>query len=113
MEFVVTHINEKVFSVNGIGKRFGINRNTDSFFILYWLTRFPSNLIVTAVTKTRMDLTWTNNGIADYSGAYIERSDDGINYSVIGDLAPGSSSFSDLTCVDGVIYYYRLRYYKN
>ena len=78
----------------------------------YWATRYPSGLTATVISSTQIDLSWTNNGTADYTGVSIERSTDGINYSEITTVAAGSTSYSNTGLTAGTLYYYRIRYYK-
>lgn len=79
----------------------------------YWAARYPSDLTATVISDTQIDLAWTNNGTADYTGISIERSDDGITYAEIDTVALGVAVYSDTTglAIDQ-IYYYRVRYYK-
>lgn len=100
----ITYINPKVFAVEQVNSAFWEN---------YWETRYPSLLTAIMVTETRIDLSWTNNGIVDYDGVVIERSSDAINYNEIGTVEAGETSYKDETCIKTVLYYYRLRYFKN
>jgi hypothetical protein len=79
----------------------------------YWTTRFPSLLTAIAISDTRIDLGWTNNGTVDYDGVSIERSTDNVTYAEIDTVAAGDTSYSDTTCSAGTLYYYRIRYYHN
>ena len=92
--------------VNPVNERLGSSSS-------YWLTRYPSLLTATVISSTRIDLSWTNNGVADYTGVSIERSTDGVTYAEIDTAAAGATTYSDTTCVAGTLYYYRVRYYKN
>ena len=86
-----------------IGRRFN--------WAAYWATRYPSVLILTVISSTRIDLAWTNNGAVDYDGVSIERSTDGITYAEIDTIVPGAA-YSDITCAANTLYYYRIRYYR-
>lgn len=77
----------------------------------YWATRFPSELAATVISDSQINLSWTNNGIADYDGVGIERSTDAINYSGINNVTLGVSSYSDTELTAGTIYYYHIRAY--
>jgi len=77
----------------------------------YWLTRYPSELAPTIYSNTQINLTWTNNGETDYSGVSIERSTDGVTYAEIDTISAGETNYSDTTCIEATLYYYRIRYY--
>lgn len=94
----------------GIGPIMG---NRGGSWSQYWAARFPSNLIATVISDTQIDLSWTNNGTVDYDGVSIERSTDGVSYAEIDTVAAGQTTFSDTTCNEATLYYYRIRYYKD
>ena len=78
----------------------------------YWDSRTPSELALTVISGTRIDLDWTNNGNTDYDGVSIERSTDGITYAEIDTGAAGDTSYADNGLTEATHYYYRLRYYR-
>jgi len=71
----------------------------------------PSSLTATAVSSSRIDITWTNNALL-YDGTKIERSTDGVNFTEITDVAFGVSTFASTGLSSGTQYYYRVRAYK-
>jgi large repetitive protein len=79
----------------------------------YWKTRFPSLLVLTVVSDTEIDLSWTNNGLADYTGVSIEQSTDGVNYSEVATVAAGATTKAITGLTEGTSYYFRIRYYKS
>jgi hypothetical protein len=66
----------------------------------------PSNLKATASSSSQIDLTWTDNSINE-TGFGIERSTDGVNFTVIAFNIP-SQTYSDTGLAPGVTYYYRV-----
>lgn len=97
----------------GLNLAIGTNLRIQGLFdwVTYWLTRFPSLLTATSLSLTEIGLAWTNNGLQDYDGISIERSDDGITYGVIHLSLAGDTTYVDNTCVLNH-YYYRIRYYR-
>ena len=73
----------------------------------------PSSLNATAVSTSRIDLTWTDNS-SNESGFEIERKtgSDG-TYSRIATVASNTISYSDTGLEAFVIYYYRVRAYNS
>ncbi|MBY0369418.1 fibronectin type III domain-containing protein, partial [bacterium] len=71
----------------------------------------PSGLGATAISTSRIDLSWTDNS-SNESGFYIERSTDGSSYSQITSVAANSNSYSNTSLSDGTLYYYRVRAYN-
>ena len=70
-------------------------------------------MIATAVSQTRIDLSWTDNA-SDEFAYHIERSPDGSSsWSEIGTVGPDIATYSDsgLTCA--TTYYYRVRAYRS
>ncbi|MFA5073213.1 MAG: fibronectin type III domain-containing protein [Nitrospirota bacterium] len=73
----------------------------------------PTNLIVSAVTSSRIDLTWQDNAI-DESGYKVERATSaGGTYSVIATLGANITTYSDTGRIQNTMYYYRIRAYKS
>lgn len=79
----------------------------------YWVTRFPSDLSITAHTDTQLELTWVNNGTVDYDDVSIERSTDNVTFSEIDTAVAGSTNYLDTGLTSGVQYYYKVRYSKD
>lgn len=70
----------------------------------------PSNLMVTTISETSIGLTWVNN--SDNDPVSIERSEDGMVYSVV-DLATGVTEYTDEGLGATTRYFYRIRAYKD
>jgi len=67
----------------------------------------PSNLGVSSVSASQVNLTWTDN-TASETNYKIERSTDNANWTLVGTTARNSTSYSDNTVVSGNTYYYRI-----
>lgn len=68
----------------------------------------PSNLFVTEISPTQIDLSWADNSFNE-TGFTIERSDgNNSNFVVIGSVGPDVTTFSDNTVVASNGYYYRI-----
>lgn len=67
----------------------------------------PSGLSATAVNETAISLGWTDNANDedDYS---VERSSDGVSFSVIATLGANATSYSDSGLTSGATYFYRV-----
>ena len=86
-----------------IGGSGGIN------WAAYWLTRYPSLLILTIDDDTQITLAWTNNGVADYDDMRIERR---INVGAWGEINTavlGTNTYANCGLTPNQ-YDYRLRY---
>jgi hypothetical protein len=94
-----------------IGNRIG--RKSGQSGSSYWATRFPSGLIATVISSTEIDLSWTNNGVVNYTGVSIEQSTDGINYSEVATAIAGATTKAIIGLTEGTSYYFRVRYYKS
>lgn len=69
----------------------------------------PSNLIVSEVSSTQIDLTWDDNS-ADETGFKIERSDGhNSSYAEIGTVGADVTAYSDNTVLADGRYFYRVR----
>jgi hypothetical protein len=69
----------------------------------------PSNLSATAVSKTQIDLDWTDNADNE-TGFKIERSKNvNTNFSEIATVGADVTSFSDTTAKKNTTYFYRVR----
>ena len=72
----------------------------------------PSNLGATAVSSSQIDLSWTDNS-SDETGFRIERKTSGGSYSLIADVAAGTTSFSNTGLAELTTYIYRVYAYNN
>ncbi len=70
----------------------------------------PTNLAATAVSPSRIDLSWTDNSSYE-AGFKIERSADGVNFSQIGTQIANGTTYSNTNLSAGATYHYRLRAY--
>ena len=69
----------------------------------------PSNLTVTAVSSSQIDLSWTDNS-TDESGFSIERKIGASGtYAVIGSVGPNVTTYSSKNLIQTTEYYYRVR----
>ncbi|HET7091837.1 MAG TPA: hypothetical protein VFI22_00115, partial [Thermomicrobiales bacterium] len=66
----------------------------------------PANLTATPVSGTEIDLAWSD--VATESGFRIERSTDGTNFSVLGNVPGGVLAYSDKTVLGAIVYSYRI-----
>jgi hypothetical protein len=95
MKFSVTHTNPKKFSV------------TQIFDLIGTVT----SLTAITYSDTRIDLTWVNN-LINAHGLRVERSIDGITYTVVHNLSEDITSLSDTGLLPNTTYYYRIRAYS-
>jgi hypothetical protein len=72
----------------------------------------PTDLRVTAVTASKVDLAWTDNSNNEL-GFKIERSFDGQSFSEIATVNPNVTTFSDTTVVAATLYFYRVFAFNN
>jgi len=82
----------------------------------------PSKLVVTAVSSSQINLSWTDNSFnAERSGVpmtigetgfRIERSTDGTNYELRTTTNANATSYSDIGISSDTLYYYRIRAYN-
>jgi titin len=70
----------------------------------------PSNLVATAFSSSRIDLSWTDNSTYE-SGFKIERSSDGVNFVEIGTRAANFTTFFNTGLAADTAYHYRVRAY--
>src|SRR5207248_9881305 len=67
----------------------------------------PSNLSATAISATKIKLTWTDN--ANNEGAFkIERSTDNVNFTQIALASANATTYTDSTVNPSTLYYYRV-----
>ncbi|MBI4285413.1 MAG: PD40 domain-containing protein [Chloroflexi bacterium] len=74
----------------------------------------PTNLVATAVVgpPPAVTLTWTDNS-ANEMKFVIDRSTDGVNFSVIGGVAANLTTYTDATVAAGTTYFYRVTAVSN
>jgi hypothetical protein len=70
----------------------------------------PGSLSASAVSASRIDLSWTDSG-GTRDGFKIERSSDGVNYSPIGTVSAGVTSYASTSLSPATTYYYRVYAY--
>ena len=71
----------------------------------------PSGLTATAITKTQINLSWTDTS-SNEDGYKIERSSDGIRYTQIASVGANITSFANSGLTASKLYYYRVRAYN-
>ena len=64
-----------------------------------------NNLAATTISSSRIDLVWSDNATNE-TGYKIERSTDGVNYSVIATIAANSTNYSDTVGLSASTKYY-------
>ena len=67
----------------------------------------PSNLATTAVSATQINLLWGNNA-TNQTGFKIERSTDGVNFSLDTTVGASVTNYSDTGLTAGTKYYYEI-----
>ena len=72
----------------------------------------PSNLVAVAGGSSSINLSWTDNADNE-DGFRIERSDDGVNFSQVGSVAPDSQSYTDGGLFPNATYDYRVEAYTS
>lgn len=72
----------------------------------------PTDLRVTAVTASRVDLAWTDNSNNEL-GFKVERSLDGQAFTEIATVAPNVTTYSDSTVAAATLYFYRVFAFNN
>ncbi|MFM7099804.1 MAG: right-handed parallel beta-helix repeat-containing protein, partial [Verrucomicrobiota bacterium] len=68
----------------------------------------PSNLGATAAAYNRVNLAWTDHA-SDEDGFRVERSTDGVNFSLLATLGANVTAFADTTVSGSIAYQYRVR----
>jgi VCBS repeat-containing protein len=71
----------------------------------------PSGLSASAISAGQIDLSWSDNATGE-DGFYIQRSEDGSNWSLIDTVGTDGTAYSDFTVFPGTTYYYRVRAYN-
>ncbi len=69
----------------------------------------PMALQVTGTTNTSVSLRWTGNADKPASRYVLQRSEDGLYFSLLDTLAGNRVSYTDTLCTDSTRYYYRLQ----
>ena len=72
----------------------------------------PTGLTTTAMSATRVDLTWRDNS-GNETGFKIERSTDGVSFTQIGTTRSNKMLYSDTKALAGITYAYRVRAYNS
>jgi hypothetical protein len=72
----------------------------------------PSGLVATAVSRSRINLSWTDNSTNE-SGFRIERSTNGTSFSQIATVGANTTSYASTSLQSNRIYYYRVRAYNS
>jgi len=71
----------------------------------------PSNLISTAASSSSIVLQWQDNSINE-TNFQLERSTDGINYSIYDTVPANITTYTDDSLPEGVTYYYKVKTYN-
>src|SRR5438552_2221438 len=74
--------------------------------------RVPTGLSATAVSSTQINLTWTDNSLAEDSYKIEQSPVDNLHYIQIGIVGPNQTSYSATGLNGGTKYYYRVRTYN-
>lgn len=72
----------------------------------------PSNLAAAAISKSQINLSWTDNS-SNESGFSLERSSDGTTFTALATLDANASSYSNTGLAAATTYYYRLRAFND
>jgi fibronectin type 3 domain-containing protein len=72
----------------------------------------PSNLTATAISGTRVDLTWVDNASIE-SGFKVYRSTDNINFTLLGTTGANVTTYTNGSPQPGTTYYYRVLAYDS
>ncbi|MCC6442759.1 MAG: DUF1929 domain-containing protein [Armatimonadetes bacterium] len=71
----------------------------------------PSNLAVSAVSRSRIDLAWTDNSNNE-SNFKIQRSTDGVKFTQIATVSANATRYSSTGLTPNTTYYYRVQAYN-
>ena len=70
----------------------------------------PYSLTATMASSSRINLAWANADV--WSSVKIERKAAGGSFAQIASVSGSTTSYSDTSCQDGTLYYYRVRAYE-
>ena len=87
------------------GKRVNVYK---AIFAINSLPAAPSNLVATTKSRSQIALTWRDNSTNEVN-CVLERSLDGVTYTVAATLAAGKVSYTNTGLVANKLYYYRVR----
>ena len=73
---------------------------------MVWIPRAPTGLAAVAITNNRVGLTWTPDTYQ--TGQVIQRSLDGVTYTVLANVAANTVSFTDSNVLALTTYYYKV-----
>ena len=68
----------------------------------------PTNAVASAVSSSRIDITWSDNATAE-AGYKLERSTDGVTFTLLATLPADRTSYSNANLLAATTYYYRMR----
>lgn len=71
----------------------------------FWLTRKPSDLIVTGMRDTEIDFSWTDNSAGEASFK-VYKSTDGLTYAADGTTVAGDTTYTATGLTAGNLYYF-------
>lgn len=71
----------------------------------------PTGLVVTAISKSQINLTWKDNS-SNETGFKIERSTNGSTFTQIATVGTNATSYSNTGLTANTLYYYRVRAYN-
>jgi predicted GH43/DUF377 family glycosyl hydrolase len=77
----------------------------------YWLTRTPTDLVLTVVSDTRIDGTFTINGTGQ-DGHKVYTSTDNVTFTLNQTLTGSDNTFSVIGLTQGTLYYFYIKAYK-
>jgi serine protease AprX len=72
----------------------------------------PTNLVAAAISSSQISLSWTDNSNNE-SGFQIQRSSDGLNFSLIATVGANVTTSTDGGRTAGTTYYYRVRAFNS
>jgi hypothetical protein len=97
---------------------FPVNPNIGNAYDIYYSLdagnnppNAPDNLSANAVSSSQINLSWNDNS-ADETGFDVERSLDGVNFTLLTTTGADTTSYSDTGLAESTIYYYRVLAYN-
>jgi hypothetical protein len=100
-----------VFTPASVSKKMAGANITGTNFVATVLAA-PTNLVATAISNVRIDLSWTDNSNNE-DGFKIEKSADGTTFSDLATVGANVTSYSDTGLTALTTYYYRVRAYNS